>query len=352
MRASELTKLLKVAIPAHQNVLITGSPGIGKTDIVIQVCEILKRELDGYSKLRLIITHPVVSDPTDYKGLPFQVNGEALFLPFNDLKELLCATVPTVFFIDDLGQAEPAVQKALMQLLWGGKLNGHVISPFVTFISATNRKEDKAGVMGILECVKSRFATIVNLEPTIEDWVLWAKTHDMPVELIAFVRFRERNNQSIFEFKPSVDMTQSCCPRTLASVGKWQKLGINPINPEHLEIIEGAIGAGMALEYRTFLINIKELPDIDELIKNADKFNTKGGYNLPHGRPDLAITICGALVHRINDKNHEAIVRIASKLDDEYSFMLMKDASDHWELLKSKKAFRDWVLNHRSYVEN
>ena len=77
MKPSELTSALEFSIKNHYPVLITGSPGIGKSDIVSQACE--KTSAD------LIISHPVVSDPTDYKGLPFALDDRADFLPFGEL---------------------------------------------------------------------------------------------------------------------------------------------------------------------------------------------------------------------------------------------------------------------------
>ncbi|TDY52385.1 hypothetical protein BX592_105271 [Paraburkholderia rhizosphaerae] len=37
-------------------------------------------------------------------------------------------------------------------------------------VSAANGRTDNAGMSGILDPVISRFATVVELEPTIEDW--------------------------------------------------------------------------------------------------------------------------------------------------------------------------------------
>ncbi len=75
----------------------------------------------------------------------------------------MTATKLTACFIDDLGQATPAVQAAAMQLILARTLNGHRVSDHVVFIAATNRRTDRAGVSGILEPVKSRFATLVEL---------------------------------------------------------------------------------------------------------------------------------------------------------------------------------------------
>src|SRR5208282_983947 len=106
MKASLLAKTLEKTIPAHEPVLIKGAPGVGKTDITHQICGLVDADL--------VVEHPVVSDPTDYKGLPFAMPGtdSATFLPFGELKRLIEADRLTVCFIDDLGQAPAAVQAA------------------------------------------------------------------------------------------------------------------------------------------------------------------------------------------------------------------------------------------------
>ena len=164
----QLTALLAAMIPARLPLLITGAPGVGKSDIIAQAT--------AQSQADLLISHPAVADPTDAKGLPWPKAGEneATFLPFGELASAIKATKPTVWLLDDLGQATPAVQASFMQLILARRVNGHILPDHVTFVAATNRRSDRAGVAGILEPVKSRFACIVELEPTIDDWSQWA----------------------------------------------------------------------------------------------------------------------------------------------------------------------------------
>ena len=77
-----------------------------------------------------------------------------------------------------------------MQLILARQVNGHKISDKVIFIAATNRRQDRAGVTGILEPVKSRFATIIQLDVDADIWIEWAFENDMPAELIGFIHFR------------------------------------------------------------------------------------------------------------------------------------------------------------------
>lgn len=99
---SQLARALAHNIKFGFPTMIKGAPGVGKSDIVLQACETAGADV--------LLTHPVVSDPTDYKGLPGILNGEAQFLPYGDLRKLINAKVLTVFFIDDLGDCTEAAR--------------------------------------------------------------------------------------------------------------------------------------------------------------------------------------------------------------------------------------------------
>src|SRR6185436_20188967 len=106
---------------------------------------------------------------------------------------------PCLWFLDDLGQAPPAVQASYMPWLLERECAGNRLPDHVVVMAATNRRTDRAGVAGVLEPVKSRFASIVTLEPDVDEWCDWAiKQPFMPPEVVAFIRFRpETLNQFV-----------------------------------------------------------------------------------------------------------------------------------------------------------
>lgn len=332
MRPKQLTETLKFSIKYRFPVLIKGAPGIGKTDIVTQAC------IDTGTDL--LISHPVVSDPTDYKGLPFpdKDGNAAKFLPFGDLLELIKADRPTVFFLDDLGQAPASVQAACMQLLLARRINGHIISDQVTFFAATNRRQDRAAVQGILEPVKSRFASIVELEVNIDDWVIWAIDHGMPPELIAFIRFRPN---LLHNFKPTSSIVNTPNPRTVAYVGYMMNKGI-PVDSED-EIIAGAAGEGFSSEFLGFLDVYKELPDIDKLIAHPDE------ADVPE-KPDMLYAVCGALGAKATKKNFANIIRFTERLPGEFQVLLVKDAIQRYKPLANTDEFNAWAVKHSEVI--
>ena len=330
MKPQELSKLLAQTIPAQMPVLIKGAPGIGKTDIVSQAC--------ADAGARLIVSHPVVDEPVDYKGMPSIKNDHAEFLPFGALRQLIEADQPTVYFMDDLGQAPPTVQAAAMQLILARRINGYRVSDQVTFLAATNRKQDKAGVSGILEPVKSRFVSIVELEPDIEDWAAWAASNNLPPELIAFIRFRPK---LLFDFTPSVEMTNTPCPRTVHNVGKLMQLGLGP--ELEFETFAGAAGEGFASELTGFLQICRQLPDPKLILLDPD------GAEVPQD-PATLYALTGALARNASPDNMGALVSYANRLPAEFSVLLVTDAQKQNPEIVGTRAYATWAARHHQTI--
>lgn len=310
MTPQSLATFLSYSIAAGINVLITSEPGIGKSDIVTAAAAAASADL--------ILSHPVVEDPTDAKGLPFVVKGSADFLPFGQLRKAMTATRRTVWFLDDFGQAPISVQAAYMQLLLAREVNGHRISDHVTFIAATNRRTDRAGVSGILEPVKSRFGTIVTLEANVDDWCNWAIDHDLPAELIAFMRFRP---ELLSAFAPTADLTNSPSPRTWSAVAKWLALQLPAAVLN--EVITGAVGAAAATEFLAFLSLYNELPNIDQILidPNSAKLPT---------RPATAYAVASALAVKATKGNFARVAtyceRLIANTQAEYAVLAVRYA--------------------------
>lgn len=322
MKSQALFDLLLSTIPARLPILITGAPGIGKTDIVKQAAKA--------AGARLIISHPVVSDPVDFKGMPTVTNGEAHFLPFGELQELIKADTLTVFFLDDLGQAPASVQAAAMQLILARRINGFKVSDQVCFIAATNRKEDRAGVSGILEPVKSRFAAIVQLDVDLDGWCKWALSAGLPTELVAFIRFRPG---LLHDFKPSAGMVNSPCPRTVANVGRLMAVNL-PAGLEY-EVFSGAAGEGFAAEFVGFLQIFRSLPNPDAVLMDPEHATVPSD-------PATMYALCGALARKANANNVDRFFSYINRLPVEFQTVATLDAIRRDKDLQNTRPCIDW----------
>jgi len=326
MNAKELTRVLTVLVKNMRPVLLKGAPGVGKTSIVKQVAKNL-----GFD---LIISHPVVSDPTDYKGLPGIVKGAAEFLPFGELRQLIEAEKPTLYFLDDLGQAPAVVQAACMQLLLERRVNGHHVSDNVVFAAATNRREDRAGVTGILEPVKSRFQTILSLEADADSWIDWAFENKMPASLIGFVHFRP---SLISTAEATADIVNHPCPRTFEFAGN----DINDFdNDVPLEVLSGTLGEGCAAELMGFLKVYESLPDIAAILLKPDE------AMVPE-EPAALYAVVSALVEKASKDNVARIFKYSNRLPIDFSTLLVRDMVRKEPNVQHSKSFIEWASKHK-----
>ncbi|OHD24590.1 MAG: hypothetical protein A2Y38_01310, partial [Spirochaetes bacterium GWB1_59_5] len=295
-------------------------------------------------KWDLKISHPAVSDPTDYKGMPCVIPAEsssssssssssmrAEFLPFGDLNYLINATKPTVAFIDDIGQSPPAVQAALMQLILARRVNGHRISDKVVFCGATNDTNHMAGVSGLLEPVKSRFSTIIELEVSLDDWCHWALDNDMPPELIAFIRFRPA---LLSNFKPTRELKNSPCPRTVAAVGHWLNAGI-----KDLEVFAGAAGEGFATEFIAFLGMYAQLPNLDDVIMNPTT------APVPEN-PASCYAVISGLARKCTVSNCERVFTYIKRLEKEFEVCCVRDIVRIEKKVTATPTFVTWAIRN------
>jgi len=337
LNPKQLETLLATMIPAREPVLIQGAPGTGKTDVV--------NHATAQAEATLLPVYCATSDPTDPKGLgatwfDTEANQQlADFIPFGFLKQLISAQKPLVCFLDDVGGAAPAVQLSFMNLVLARQTgDGTPISPFVTFIAATNRRQDRAGVTGMLEPFKSRFTTIVELQPDLDSWCNWALSNNMPTELISFVRFRPN---LLHDFKPSPDLFNSPCPRTVANVGRILNLGI----AQELEypVIAGAAGEAFAAEFLGFLRICRNLPNPDAILMNPQ------AGEVPTD-PATLYALCGSLARKASDNTIDRLAEYCDRLPAEFSVLLMRDAVKLAPTVTSSRGFVRWASVHSSLL--
>jgi len=182
------------------------------------------------------------------------------------------------------------------------RVNEHAVSPFVTMVAATNRRIDRAGVTGILEPVKSRFVSIIELQADVDSWCRWALDNDVVPELIAFLRYRP---DLLSAFVPSNDLTNSPTPRTWSNAARILRWDL-PAAVKH-EVIAGAVGESATTELLAFLRLFAALPNIDAILLNPSS------APIPDA-PASLYAVATALAYRAQKGNFDRIAQYVTRL--------------------------------------
>ena len=346
MKLNQAVRVLVKAILFKHQICLAGPSGAGKTAIMKQAVDIVRGlpMADGSPmKCDLIIAHPAVDEPTDWKGLPWvkvtKNDSKAEFMPFGQLTKMIDADVLTVVFLDDLGQADFSVQSAIMQPVGDREIAGHKINDNVVFMAATNRRCDKANVKGMIAPLKRRFHATINIEIEVDPWVEWAYTANIHWHIIAYVKFV--GLKALISEKTSYDVEDvEICPRVVEYVNDLYTAGYEPYDLYDM-ILSGA-GQEWATGFRGFLKIIDRLPDFHKIL-----------FGEPVPAPNetesavmhATVTKLAALVDKTNVKN---VIKFAKTLSSEWAAKLRKDMILRYPELQNTAAYAQWVVELES----
>jgi len=330
----QLKEILRHVVKSKASLIIKGAPGIGKTAIVEEAVKEL-----GYEFMAM---YPAISSPTDFLGHPVydDTTKTARFVPYGNLERLINATQPIVVLLDDFGFASPSVQAASMHLLAERRVGDNAISDHVNFIIATNDKGQHAGVNSIIEPVKSRPVSIVELKPDVDMWINWANKNNIRPELIGFIKFRPH---LLHAFTPTSEMTNSPSPRTCVHVS--QILDYNLKDDTRFAMIAGAVGSGFAYEFDGFLRMFEGLVDPEELLNNPEN------VDLSAENPAILCAYCSIVTSKATRDNMASVIRFAERLPNEYMVKLVAfDILGKDQNLSETKAYITWTIKNQELL--
>lgn len=321
IRPSQLKSELKANAMARVPSMIWGPPGLGKSQIAYQFAN------DYNAKVFELRAN--LFDPVDVRGgLKVVEQADGTYrtrygVPEDYPDSNFQGTV--VLLIDELPNAPKATQNALLQLTLDRKLGTYTLPDNTVIIAAGNRSQDRAAVHEMPTPVKNRFAHYV-LEANIDDWVAWALHHNIDDSLISFLRYRPT-------LLHNLDANENAFP----SPRTWEMVSRKlPFMDDHFYGVASLVGDGPAGEYLAHRAISKELPDIDDLIKNPSTTRVPGD-------PSALYAIAGALASRVTKTNFEDIMRYNRRMPREFQVIVVRDCLAKDRTLLNEKAFKDWT---------
>jgi len=332
MKPSHIKEMLKRTIPEGITIMLTGPPGCGKTSVVQQAAKDC-----GYD---VVVTYAALKDVTDAGGIPWpDANTNSVrYLPAPEVVELCNSTKPTVWFLDDFGQAPAAVQASYMQWLLAREVHGMKLPDHVTIIIATNRRQDKANVQGILEPVKGRIHSIIEMEYDLTDHCRYMDATDHDIRCQGFIRLRSE----LLTQQPTQaahEIVKAPSPRGVEQLSDIEKLKI-PEDIIRRKMIAGCMGEGFATEYFAYCQSINGMIDADEVI--LDPLHAP----MPKG-PDQCYAMSCALISRASEGTFDSIGTYCKRMHEnnlgEFTVLIMKECIHKKPELKAMKTWKNAV---------
>jgi len=147
-------------------ILLRGRHGVGKSCVVYQTA----------ATMGLPVVERRASQMTegDLVGLPVIEGNVTTFNPPDCFKH--ACDEPVLLFLDEVDRATSEVRQGIFELTDSRKLNGHVLHPETLVFAAVNGGEHgEQYQVGEMDPAELDRWTVFDVEPTVEDWLGWAK---------------------------------------------------------------------------------------------------------------------------------------------------------------------------------
>ncbi|RLC10609.1 MAG: hypothetical protein DRI24_20020 [Deltaproteobacteria bacterium] len=325
MRLSELSKMIVPLYNTGTPVTLVGAPGIGKSDAVHELPQVLS--LATGEEFGHVTVEASTLDAPDVIGFLIPTkgpNGEALARYTKpDMVRQIEATglEHGILFIDEIGQADTLVQKSLASLFIEGKLGEYRVPDGWYVISATNRVEDRAGVVKELSHFTNRQCR-VDIDANIDDWMVWARDHGVHHMMMAFANFRPG---VVMADKVPTKPGPYCTPRSFTAAAKFLNELIDdaeddiPADGVTQAIVSGYIGEGASAELFAFLKVNGIIPSWDDITKDP-----KGCKAPPDDRLDAAYACAGLIAAKADGTTVDKAFQFATRLPIELQTSIAK----------------------------
>tara|TARA_Y100000310_G_scaffold305107_1_gene344929 strand:+ start:3277 stop:4425 length:1149 start_codon:yes stop_codon:yes gene_type:complete len=278
---AQFSKIAPYIIRGRKPIMGHGRHGIGKSELVYQLAPDLVKVLDLEDKYGKDYVYPVVerrasqmADTGDVIGVPEPETNEfgrvTKFAPMAWFAQ--ACSQPCILFFDEVDRANNDVRQSLMELCDSRKIAGHHLHPdtiIVAMVNGGSHDQNNSYQVSELDPAEHDRWWHCDLEPTIEDWLIWGKEncHPMTVDFI-------RQNSTHLEFAGDLE-PHKVYPsrRSWAHFDKCLHLalgnGENFFEKDSMEIYfigEGYVGKEASIAFKDFIENYSRQVTVEDVL--------------------------------------------------------------------------------------
>lgn len=329
INAKQAPSLIMKILKAKLCPILTGSPGLGKSDII--------RAIAKENGLKVIDLRLSQMDPVDLSGLPF-INGENTrsdFLP-PAYFPLEGDPIPSGYngwlvFFDEINSAPQSIQAASYKIILDRMIGQTPIHSKVAIVAAGNKSTDRAITHKMSTALQSRMVHL-ELEVNHKHWITWANEKEIDYRILAYINFKP---DALFQFKPDHNDCTFASPRTWHFLSDMIK-DENEISNDILPLITGTISEGVGREFKAFTQIFESLPTIHD-IKNDPT-----GISVSN-EPSINFAITSLIAHHITSENAGVLMQFVVRLPIEFQIVLLRQALAKDKKILTTASVKSWI---------
>lgn len=330
VKISQAISMLTQLIRAKLVPLLTGSPGMGKSQIYQQIA-------DTYN-LKLIDIRLSQCDVTDLNGFPRIQGNKAGYVPM-DTFPIEGDSIPDgysgwLLLFDELTSAPPSLQAASYKIILDRMIGSYRLHKNVAVCAAGNLETDNAIVQPMSTALQSRMC---HLELVLDhkEWIDWANDNVLDHRLSSYIAFKPGN---LFTFTPDHTDKTYACPRTWEFANRILKV-TDDDSKDRLPMLAGTLSEGVAREFIGFCKIQDTLPKMHELIANPKT------TPIPD-EPSVLYALTGAISHHANKDNCTDLLQYIERMPIEFQVVCLRSIVRRNKPMLAHSAIRSWIASN------
>ncbi|MBO68498.1 MAG: hypothetical protein CL398_09330, partial [Acidiferrobacteraceae bacterium] len=311
-------------VDIRKPVLLRGRHGIGKSCVVYQTA----------ASLGLPVVERRASQMTegDLLGLPSTDGGTTSFCPPDWYAE--CCNEARVLFLDEVDRATTEVRQGIFELTDSRKLAGHTLHPDTVIFAAVNGGEHAGAEsyqVGEMDPAELDRWTVFDVEPSVEDWLTWAKDN-VDGMVWDFINNNRNHLEHTGDFEPN---------KVYPSRRSWDRLNecltaaglLSEASPTLFNLSAAFVGFEAAVSFQDFVQNYERQVTVSDILDDGKVEKTN----------DFTINEHTALVDKM-----EASEVFKSALSDGQ----VTNLASYFLTLPSEVAMKLWTVLGAGEVDN
>ena len=237
-------------------VLLRGRHGIGKSTVVYQFAD----------NMGLPVVERRASQMTegDLVGLPSIEGNSTRFNPPDWFKT--ACDKPVVLFLDEVDGATIEVRQGIFELTDSRKLNGHTLHEDTLVFAAVNGGEHGSQYqVGEMDPAELDRWTVFDVEPSVEDWLTWAKDNSVSDITWDFINQNRAHLEHTDDHEPN---------KVYPSRRSWERLDeclqqanlLEEASPALYTLTSAFVGFEAAVSFNDFVQNYDRQVTVEDIL--------------------------------------------------------------------------------------